>query len=184
MQAIRQPLSQDELALKAAGIAVDDAALLQFFRMASPSDEQRALLKLRAAQLGSGVYAARMRATDDLIRAGRASLPYLREIVKTGDLETIHRAQYCIQVIERNKRLGLSATVSRVLVDRKVPGAAEALLGYLPFIDEVWVEEEVRHNLMRVGYSEGKAAAAVRAGVSQRRAEAPGAGGLDRRRLQ
>jgi hypothetical protein len=153
------PLSQDEQALKTAGIPLDDAGLLQFFRQASPSEEQKALLKQRAAQLGSSVYAVRMRATDELIHAGRASLPYLREIANTGDAETVHRARYCLQVIERNKRLGLAATVSRVLADRKVSGTAEALLGYLPFIDEVWVEEEVRQNLKRIAYANGKATA-------------------------
>jgi len=155
------PLSQDEQALKNAGIAVDDAGLLQFLRLASPSDDQQALLQQRATQLGSGVYAIRMRATDELIHAGRAALPYLREIAKTGDAETVHRAQYCLNVIERNKRLGFAATVSRVLADRKVPGAAEALLSYMPFIDEVWIAEEVRYNLKRIAYADGKATAAV-----------------------
>src|SRR5438309_6813987 len=71
------PLLQDEQALKAAGIATDGPALLDYFRQRTPSAEKQAALKQRAAQLGSSVYAVRIKATDELIRAGRAALPFL-----------------------------------------------------------------------------------------------------------
>src|ERR1019366_5408182 len=120
--------SQDEQVLRNAGIATDGPALLQYLRSRTSSEEQQTILKQRAAQLGSSVYSVRVKASDELIRAGRLALPWLRQTANTTDVETVRRAQYCIQVIEQNTRLGLSATVSRVLAERKVPGSAQVLL--------------------------------------------------------
>jgi hypothetical protein len=150
-------LIQDEQVLKNAGIATDGAALLEYFRRRTPSGAEQAALKQRASQLGSSVHGLRVKATDDLIRAGRAALPWLREVAKKSDAETARRARYAIQVIEQNTRLGLSAPASRVLVERKPAGTMEALLAYLPFVDEGWVEEEIRHNMKRLAYADGKA---------------------------
>jgi hypothetical protein len=150
-------LSPDLRALQKAGIATDVDGLLDYFRRRTPSEAQQAVLKQRASQLGSSVYVVRAQATDDLIRAGRAALPWLRDVAGHGETETARRAAYCIQIIEANTRLGLSATASRVLAERKTPGAAEALLAYLPFIDESWVEEEIRQSLKQVALIEGKA---------------------------
>ncbi len=150
-------LSQDEQSLKNAGIATDGQGLLEYFRRHTPSAEEQAALKQRAAQLGSSIFAVRVKATDELIRAGRSSLPWLRPLAKSSDGETSRRAQYCIQVIEQNTRLGLSATASRVLAERKPPGAAEALLAYLPLVDESWVEEEIRASIKRIAFTDGKA---------------------------
>lgn len=169
-------LSQDEQVLKNAGIATDGQGLLEYFRRHTPSAEEQAALKQRAAQLGSSVFAVRLKATDNLIKAGRSSLPWLRETAKSSDGETSRRAQYCIQVIEQNTRLGLSATASRVLAERRPPGAAEVLLAYLPLVDEAWVEEEIRHSLKQLAAGDGKALAALEKALTdpaaQRRAAA------------
>jgi HEAT repeat protein len=169
-------LSQDELALKNAGIATDGQGLLAYFRRHTPSAEEQAALKQRASQLGSSIFSVRVKATDALIAAGRPSLPWLRETAKSSDGETSRRAQYCIQVIEQHTRLGLSATASRVLVERRPPGAAEALLAYLPLVDEAWVEEEIRHSLKRLASAEAKSMASLEKALTdpavQRRAAA------------
>ena len=154
-------LAQDEDVLRRAGIAIDGPGLLDYFRRRTPSEEELNTLKQRAVQLGSSTYGVRVKATDDLIRAGRSALPWLRLTAKNSDAETSRRALYCIQVIEQNTRLGLSATASRVLVERKPAGTVETLLAYLPFVDESWVEEEVRHSLKRIAYSDGKAIPAL-----------------------
>jgi len=151
--------SQDELALKRAGIPADGPGLLDFFRRRTPGPQEQTTLKLRAAQLGSTAYPTRLKATDDLIKAGRSALPFLRDIAIRSDAETARRAHYCIGVIEQNTRAGLTATASRVLVQRNPPGAAETLLGYLPFADEPWIEEDIRQSLKRIAYVDGKALA-------------------------
>ena len=150
-------LSQDEQILKHAGIATDGQGLIDYFRRHTLSAEEQAALRQRATQLGNNIFSVRVKATDDLIRAGRASLPWLRETAKSSDGETSRRARYCIQVIEQNTRLGLSATASRVLAERRPAGATEALLSYLPFADESWVEEEIRHSLKQLAAADAKA---------------------------
>ena len=160
------PLTQDEQALKQAGVALDSPALLDYFRRRTPTEERQAALKQLVAQLGSSTYAVRLKATSELIQAGRASLPWLRETLKHRDTETARRAQHCIQIIEQNTRLGLSATASRVLADRKVPGTVETLVAYLPFIDEPWIEEEIRLSLRRLTLTDAKASAVLEAALS------------------
>jgi hypothetical protein len=160
-QGIGQPLRQetpDERELQKAGIDIDGPALLEYFRRRTPSDAEQKALKQRAQQLGSDAFPLRRLATDELIRAGRSSLPYLRDMATHKDAETARRASYCIQAIEQHTRLGLSATASRVLAERNVSGALETLLAYLPFVDEPWVEEEVRMSIKRLGLVGGKAA--------------------------
>ncbi len=152
-----EPISQDEQTLKLAGIATDGPALLEYFRRRTPRAAEQATLKQSAAQLGSSVYPVRVKATDDLISAGRSALPYLRDITRKGDAETARRAQYAIGVIEHNTRLALSATASRVLVERKPAATLETLLAYLPFVDENWVEDEIRQSMKRIAYIDGKA---------------------------
>lgn len=154
-------LSQDEQTLKHAGIPLDGPGLLEYFRRRTPSEAEQAALKQKSIQLGSSHYPTRAAATDELIRGGRASLPFLRNIAKTGDLETARRAQYCIQIIEQHTRLGLAATASRVLAERKSDGALEALLAYLPLVDESWVEDELRDSIKALGFIDGKATATI-----------------------
>jgi HEAT repeat protein len=164
-------LAQDEQTLKNAGIATDGPALLEYFRRRTPSEQELIALKQRANQMGSSVYAVRVKATDDLVRAGRSALPYLREISRKSDFETSRRAQYAIGIIEQNTRLGLSATASRVLVERKPAGALETLLAYLPYIDESWVEEEIRTSLKRLSYADGRAIPALEQALSDTEAK-------------
>ena len=116
------PPSPDEQVLKSAGIATDGPGLIAYFRRRTPSSLEEATLRQRAAQLGSGTYSVRIKATDELIKAGRVALPWLRKVAKKKDAETARRAQYCIGVIEQNTQMALSATASRVLAERNPPG--------------------------------------------------------------
>ncbi|MBI2806392.1 MAG: HEAT repeat domain-containing protein [Planctomycetes bacterium] len=149
-------LSQDEQTLKRAGVAIDGPGLLAYFRRRTPSGTEQAALKLRAAQLGSSRYTERARATDELIRAGRPALPFLREAARQRDAETSRRAKYCIQLIEQNTRLGLAAAAGRLLAERQPPGALETLLNYLPFVDEAWVEDELRKAVKKMAGADAR----------------------------
>jgi hypothetical protein len=161
-------LSQDEQALKHAGIAFDSRSLLDYFRRLTPTAAEQATLNLRAQQLGSSIYAVRIKATDDLTRAGRPALPALRAMVKKADGEAVRRAQYCIQLIEQHTSESLSATASRVLAERRPDGAAEALLAYLPMVEQTWVEEEIRRSLKQLAAADAKARAALAAHLTDK----------------
>lgn len=170
-------LSQDEQTLKNAGLPSDGPGLVEYFRRRTPTDQEKAMLQERARQLGSSVFAVRAKATDALIQAGRASLPHLREIAKSTDGEAPRRAQYCIQVIEQNTQIGLSAAASRVLAERRPAGAAEALLAYLPLAEETWVEEEIRASLKRLAAGDARAVAALEKALADPVASRRGAAG-------
>lgn len=170
----RSELALDEQVLKTAGIAADGPNLLKYFRKRTPSPEEQVTFKKRAKQLGSTAHPVRAQATTELIRAGRAALPSLREMAKTSDLELARRAQYCIGVIEQNTRLGVSAHAARVLVERNPPGTIETLLAYLPFADE-GVEEDVRLAIKRVAYVNGKAVAVLEQALTHPNAKQRGA---------
>lgn len=168
-------LSADEQSLKNVGIGLDPASLLDYFRRRTPSTEGQAKLQKYAHQLDSVVYIVRAKATDELIRAGRAVLPILRDVVETGNAETARRAQYCIQIIEQNTRPALIAVAARVLAERNPEGAAETLFGYIPFV-EVAAIEDVRQAMKRVAYIDGKARAFFEshAGLDAKRRAAAG----------
>ena len=154
-------LLHDEKALRDAGLTTDGPGLLEYFRLRTPSDALQKTLRLRAAQLGSAAYPVRAKATDELIRAGRSALPFLRETANHTDAELVRRAQYCIGIIEQNTRLGLSAPAARVLVSRNQPGTLDVLLAYLPFAGETWLEEEIRVSLLPIAFVKGRAVVAV-----------------------
>jgi PQQ-like domain/HEAT repeats len=156
-QPVASPPSPDTQILKNAGIATDGPGLLDYFRRRTPSETEQAALRERAAQLGSGTYIVRMKATDDLIRAGRSALPALREITKKRDAETSRRAQYCIGVIEQHTQPALAATAARLLAERKPGGAAETLFAYLPFVDDRMSEDDIRESMKRLALVDDKA---------------------------
>lgn len=164
-------LSLDEQSLKQAGVGIDGPALLEYFHKRTPSEAEQTKLRQRAGQLGSTVFALRIQATDELIRAGRSALPALRDTAKKSDTETARRASYCIGVIEQNTRAGIAATASRVLAERKPAGAVEALLAYLPFVDDAWIEDEIRHSMKRLAYADGKALTVIEQALTDKEAK-------------
>src|SRR5438105_76587 len=80
----KDPGADDERTLKQAGVATDDAGLLQFLRKQSPNeDEIRALIK----NLDDDSFDVREQASKDLTVLGAVAEPFLREAVKTGSAE-------------------------------------------------------------------------------------------------
>src|SRR5262245_25519780 len=91
---------QDETTLKAAGIAVDAASLLRFFRDRTVNAETRQRLTDMIRRLGDESFQKREQATRDVIAAGRPAIPYLRQALQTSDLEVVRRAERCLQAID------------------------------------------------------------------------------------
>jgi len=168
VQKVAVSMSPDEQLLKSAGVATDGPGLLEYFRRRTPSEAEEAKLKERAVQLGSGAYSIRRKATDDLISAGRSALPSLRDVAKSSDLEATRRARYCIETIEQHTQTSLSAAAARLLVNRKPTGAVDALLAYLPFVDDETIEEDIRHSLKQLALAGGRAEISVEQALSDR----------------
>src|SRR5207249_364701 len=77
-----------------------------------------------------------------------------------GSLEVVRRAENLIKAIEA---MGPEVPVAaaRLLAQRRVPGATEALLTYLPSAHDDWVEDEVLACLGGMSVQHGKIDAAL-----------------------
>lgn len=136
-------IAHAEQVLKDAHVAVEGPALLKFFRArtSTPADRDRLTLKVR--QLGADSFAARELASEELVAAGRAALPFLRGALQDADAEIVRRARQCLDDIQLNPEGHIVCAAARVAGVRRPAGLAEVLLAYLPSADDEEIEEAV-----------------------------------------
>ena len=167
----------DEAVLKNAGIPTDNAGLLEFFRKRTMTSQDQNKVAFLVRQLGDESFRTRETATSDLIGLGVIAVPSLRQAVKSTDPEVVRRAEECLRSIEeRGARVAVPLAAAHVLALRKPPGAAEVLLGFLPFAEQDNVGEEIKTALAAVAIRDGKPEqiliAALKDPVAERRAVA------------
>jgi HEAT repeat protein len=143
--ALAQHAANDEAYLAAAKISPDAKGLLEFFRSRSLRGEQLGQVEQYLEDLADARFKVREAASEKLIQLGIPVLPALRRFAHDADPERGRRAQACIAEIELHRvgSVGLAMPAARVLAKLKPPGAMEALLIFLPFNEDEWVEEEV-----------------------------------------
>ena len=71
---------QDEALLKNAGLKVEDAALLEFFKKRTLSENDQEKVQKLVRQLGARAFRAREDAAVELVARGPQVLPLLREV--------------------------------------------------------------------------------------------------------
>jgi HEAT repeat protein len=155
--AAERPTAADEQALKNAGLNPAGPALVEFLhKRVSPetdADKLRALVR----QLGDKAPEARDRATAELVSQGPTVIPLLRQAANDLDnAELAARARQCLALLEGTSGRDLSAAAVRVLGQARTPGAAEALLAYLPFAEDDQVAEEIGKALAAAAVHDGK----------------------------
>lgn len=108
-------------------------------------------------RLNDKTYQVREKSVAELIGHGRRILPMLREVIKdpNSSLESLRRAQRCIDRIEQEPARRLPSATIRILAARNPAGAAETLLAYTPFAEEEYVES-VRSALAAVAMRDRK----------------------------
>jgi len=144
---------EDEQLLKQAGVATDDAGLLQFFRKQSPNEaELRALI----GKLGDDSFDVREKASADLSHLGSTAEPFLREALKSRDAEVVRRARDCLTNIRSGPSAAVMAAAVRLLSRRNPAGSAEVLLAYAARISGDANEEEARAAVTAVAVRDGK----------------------------
>jgi HEAT repeat protein len=146
----------DEATLRAAGLQTDGPALLEFFRKQTLSEADQARLAATVRQLGASSYRAREKASDDLEKAGRSAIYFLRAALDDPDPEIARRAQACLHSIESAAFVNLTGAAARLVSVRRPKGAVAVLLNYLPFADDDIIEEELHGTLSAVGVRDGK----------------------------
>jgi len=145
--------ADDERILKRAGIATDDAGLLNFFKKSSPSEADiRALI----AKLGDDSFDVREKASADLSLMGAVAEPFLREAAKSGDAEVRLRAAECLKSIGGGPSAAVLSAAARLLAQRRPPGALEVLLAYAPRVAGQASEMDLRAALVVLALHDGK----------------------------
>jgi hypothetical protein len=159
--AAAQDLAADQALLTKAGVASDGPALLEFLRKYTPRHIDPEQVKSLVRRLGAEDFAQREKAMADLIVLGPRAAPLLRQALKEADREIVLRAEDCLKKIDGGPGPATQAAVVRLIAQRKPDGAAEALLGYLPYVPDDSLVEEVARALAAVALRDGKPDAAV-----------------------
>jgi HEAT repeat protein len=135
--------NRDDEWLKRSKVATDPAGLLKFLKSCQGPETPPAEVAALVAKLVAGDADAAKKLAD----IGPLALPALRAHMTDPDVTVVKRVRSCIEVIERDGDKPLARPAIRRLVERKVPGAAEALLGYVPFAGDPAAEEDVWYGL-------------------------------------
>ncbi len=125
----------------------DGPTLLDIVREHTLTPELRRTIKEQIDRLGDDEYSKRQTAMKELFDRGRVALPQLREAITNRDPEITRRARNLIEKIEQEPSRNLPAAAVRLLALRKPPGAAEALLAYMPLAEEENLTAEVKKSL-------------------------------------
>jgi HEAT repeat protein len=149
-------LAEAEKLLREAKVATDGPGLMKFFRDRTLPEAERAKLAGTVRRLGDEEFEVRQKAFKDLLVAGRAALPFLRQAKKDPDPQIADSAARLLERIESGSDAALTAAAARVLADRKPAGAVPVLLAYLPLADEELVQEAVLDALATIGLRGGK----------------------------
>lgn len=144
----------DEALLKQHNVNPDAEGVLNFIRSRTLGDKDREQLERLIKQLGDRRFVERERAEKALLHRGPVAVPYLKDALKGKDTEVVRRAERILLQIDRGPGAALPAAAVRVLVRLKPAGAAAALLQYIPFADNEYVEEEVLTGLLALHASQ------------------------------
>jgi HEAT repeats/PQQ-like domain len=151
------PLTGDQQKLRDAGLRIDDAALLDFFRRQTLTADARAKLATLVQRLGDKSFKVRDRASVELPALGMIAAPFLRQAAASADLEVACRAQACLrQIEEKDLRVGVPAAAARLVAARKPEGATDVLLAFVPSAENDSVADEVRAALVAVAVRDDK----------------------------
>jgi HEAT repeat protein len=134
---------------------VDGASLLAAVRARTLTAQDREKIKGLIGKL-AGDFATREVASKELLALGRRSLSPLREAAKDKNTEVARRAKELIERIEEEPGDRLPVAVVRLLGVRKPAGAVEALLAYLPLVEEENFSGDVRKSLTALALRDDK----------------------------
>jgi hypothetical protein len=150
------PLERDLATLREAGLAVDDDALMDFFKKRTLREADREKIQSLVKQLGDDSFEVRERATQMLITIGPAAEAQLKQAAESSDPEVKQRASVCLASLTKIASSGVIHAAVRVLEAHKPKGAAEVLFNYLPFVADESTADAVRTALAKVAVNDGK----------------------------
>lgn len=158
----------DQRALKALGLGVDGPALLDYFRKRTFKEANPKEMELLIKQLGDNDFAVREKAFGGLISLGPSALVGLKQAEAHADAEVKQRARDLRDRLEAKAEPPIQAATARLVAKTKPAGAAEVLLGFLPFAPDLAVADEVCKALGSVATSGGKVEPAILRALSDK----------------
>jgi HEAT repeat protein len=144
------------------------AGLLEEVRKRTPTEANRAKLQALVDNLGDDAFEVREKASADLKDLGTLTLPLLRVAARSPDAEVSRRAQSLMQEIDNGKTPPLPFAVLRLLAVRKPTGTAETLLGFLPYVEDEAMSDDLQQTLNAVASRQGKPDPALLRGLEDR----------------
>jgi HEAT repeat protein len=147
----------DENVLKAVKLSTTDEGLLDFFRRRTPPAPTKDRLGELVKKLSAKEPIDRDAAQGQLIAIGESAVPLLRQSANNvDDVEGSTRAKECLRNIEGGGASTLAINAARLLATRKPAGAAQVLIGYLPYCEDDQTFQEVEAALVAVAIVNGK----------------------------
>ncbi len=146
-------LNGDELKLQALGLNTDGPSLLALFKQRSRSFVPSATISALVKELGNPSAEARRKAMGELISLGPVAIPALRLASSDPDAMTLARAaRRCLQAVEGEEARQISVNAVRLLGERRPEGTVDALLDYLPFVEDDDTRTEILNTLTDLAY--------------------------------
>ena len=146
----------DEQIIKAAKIAVETPALLEFLRKQTVSDDKRTRIKKLIRDLASGSFDVREKAVEELIKQGEPAVPFSSQAMSDPDAEVAGRAKECLEKIGKPVDPAVAQAVLRLVAERKPAGSAGVLLDYLLCAPNEEVRQHAAAALEAVARPDGK----------------------------
>jgi hypothetical protein len=153
--------ADDQKILRDLGLGIDGPALLDYFKKRTYPEANPKEMALLVEQLGDEDFEIREKAHDRLLALGAGALVGIKEAKKSKDPEVSRRADELRHRIEAKAEPAIQAATARLIARAKPAGAAEVLLGYLPFAADQQVTDEICKALGAVALRAGQLEASV-----------------------
>jgi HEAT repeat protein len=154
--------------LKRAKAPTDDAGLARFLDGLRGQEADPAAVERLVRTLAVGTKDEAEAAAKALTDLGAVAVPVLRRHRLDPDPAGAARVRACLEKIEEAADKPLARPAMRRLVMRKAPGAAEALLGYVPFAFDPAAAEDAWYGLDELAAKDPKALATLAAALTDK----------------
>lgn len=131
--------------------------LLEEVRKRTVREADRGKVLALIRKLGDDGFENREKAQYELLAMGTAVVGYLKLALTDPDVEVSTRAGQLLSRIEKSKTAAISQVTIRLISYRKPAGSSEALLSFLPFVEDEGTREEVQDALNALAIQDGKA---------------------------
>jgi HEAT repeat protein len=154
--------------LRRAKAPTDDAGLVRFLDGLRGKEADPAEVEQLVRTLAAGTKDEAAAADKALREIGAVAVPVLRRYRLEADAAGAARVRACLEAIDEAADRPLARPAMRRLVMRKAPGAADALLGYVPFAFDPAAAEDAWYGLDELAAKDPKTLATLAAALSDK----------------